>query len=98
MTSGHVDSLDLLHRTTLQRRHFTLIAFKELAEGGSFEDLRIGCSTEAINLGFKITRPLLGFLLRVEGFAARLHATPTHLRLPASSEFADRRHVISNRI
>ncbi|MBA4785676.1 MAG: hypothetical protein H2046_07925 [Rhizobiales bacterium] len=92
MTTQHVDPLDLLHGPALGGRDFALVTLQELSERRAFEGLCVWGSAEAIDLGFQIARPLLGFQLAVEGLAPRLHSTTAHLSLPASSELADCRH------
>lgn len=97
MTTQHVDPLGLLDGFALGRRDLALVTYQKLSERRAFEDLRVWGSTKAIDLGFQIARPLLGFLLAVKGLAPGFHAPPAHLRLPTSSELPDRRHVTSNR-
>ncbi|CVI63385.1 hypothetical protein AGR9A_Lc40373 [Agrobacterium salinitolerans str. Hayward 0363] len=92
MTAQHVDPLDLLNGPPLQRRDFALVTFEKLPESYAFKDFRVRGSAEPIDLCFEVARPLLGFELRVEALASGLHAAPSHLCLPAPSEFSDCRH------
>lgn len=85
MTTKHVDPLDLLYGPALGRLDLTLVAFQKLSERRAFVDLCVWGSAEAIDLGFQIARPPLGFEFAVKGLAPRLHAATTHLRLSASS-------------
>lgn len=83
--------LDLLHRTAFGGRDPALVTLQELSKRGASEYLRIRRSSEAIDCGLELARPLLSFNLAVEGLAAGLYAAPANLRLPASSELPDRR-------
>jgi cell division protease FtsH len=78
-------------------RDLALVAHQELSEWRAFEDLRSRGSTKPIDRGFQVARPLPGFELAVKRLVAELNPAPTHLRLPASPQLADGRHVTSNR-